>query len=88
MRPYAKYYVDPSIYSDLRRAVGDFAKQIDAELLTIGDLLGSGAFGNVYQGILKINKVPLKVAVKQLKVNMLFYFMLCFQAKMLKDDKF
>jgi len=62
--------VDPSTYNCVKKAVEDFAKQIDAELLTIGDLLGSGEFGNVYQGKLNINGKQILVAVKQLKVKL------------------
>ena len=69
INPYAKFYVDPSIYNDIFKAVERFAVEVDTTLLTIGDLLGSGEFGKVYRGTLHLTEKSLLVAVKKLRVN-------------------
>ncbi|CAB4005869.1 ephrin type-B receptor 1 isoform X4 [Paramuricea clavata] len=61
-------YVDPITYDNPERALSEFAKQLDRNLIKFGDIVGGGEFGDVYKGEMKLPEQPAtKVAIKTLK---------------------
>ncbi|XP_043069464.1 ephrin type-B receptor 1-B isoform X3 [Drosophila bipectinata] len=63
-------YVDPHTYEDPNQAIKEFAREIDANYITIEAIIGGGEFGDVCRGRLKIppNFVQdIDVAIKTLK---------------------
>ncbi|XP_075705027.1 ephrin type-A receptor 8-like [Rhinoderma darwinii] len=66
----SKVYVDPHTYEDPCQAVRDFAREIEASRIKIEKIIGSGEFGEVCYGRLKIpGKREVPVAIKTLKVG-------------------
>ncbi|KAM9299571.1 LOW QUALITY PROTEIN: ephrin type-A receptor 8 [Gastrophryne carolinensis] len=63
-----KLYVDPHTYEDPCQAVRDFAREIEASRIKIEKIIGSGEFGEVCFGHLKLpGKREMPVAIKTLK---------------------
>uniref|UniRef100_A0A4W3HNM1 Ephrin type-A receptor 7 n=1 Tax=Callorhinchus milii TaxID=7868 RepID=A0A4W3HNM1_CALMI len=66
--PDLKIYVDPHTYEDPRQAVHEFAREIEASRIKIEKVIGSGEFGEVCYGRLKLpGKREVPVALKTLK---------------------
>ncbi|CAN2387947.1 receptor [Pristimantis euphronides] len=66
----SKLYVDPHTYEDPCQAVHDFAREIEASRIKIEKIIGSGEFGEVCYGRLKLpGKREIPVAIKTLKVG-------------------
>ncbi|XP_034472849.1 ephrin type-B receptor 1-B isoform X2 [Drosophila innubila] len=66
----SRSYVDPHTYEDPNQAIREFAREIDANYITIEAIIGGGEFGDVCRGRLKIppNFVQdIDVAIKTLK---------------------
>ncbi|XP_069466980.1 ephrin type-A receptor 8 [Ambystoma mexicanum] len=64
----SKFYVDPHTYEDPCQAVHEFAREIEASRIKIEKIIGSGEFGEVCYGRLKLpGKRELPVAIKTLK---------------------
>ncbi|KAL9873518.1 ephrin type-B receptor 1-B isoform X3 [Glossina fuscipes] len=66
----SRCYVDPHTYEDPNQAIREFAREIDANYITIEAIIGGGEFGDVCRGRLKIppNFVQdIDVAIKTLK---------------------
>ncbi|PIO22808.1 hypothetical protein AB205_0097020 [Aquarana catesbeiana] len=65
-----KLYVDPHTYEDPCQAVHEFAREIEASRIKIEKIIGSGEFGEVCYGRLKLpGKREIPVAIKTLKVG-------------------
>ncbi|XP_030041729.1 ephrin type-A receptor 8-like [Microcaecilia unicolor] len=70
MFPESKFYVDPHTYEDPFQAVLDFAREIEASRIKIEKVIGSGEFGEVCYGRLKLpSKREIPVAIKTLKAG-------------------
>ncbi|XP_059807688.1 ephrin type-A receptor 8 isoform X2 [Hypanus sabinus] len=68
--PDPKIYVDPHTYEDPGLAVREFAREIEASRIKIEKVIGSGEFGEVCYGRLKLPaKREIPVALKTLKVG-------------------
>ncbi|XP_069775131.1 ephrin type-A receptor 8 isoform X4 [Narcine bancroftii] len=68
--PDPKIYVDPHTYEDPGQAVREFAREIEASRIKIEKVIGSGEFGEVCYGRLKLPaKREIPVALKTLKVG-------------------
>ncbi|XP_041425874.1 ephrin type-A receptor 8 isoform X2 [Xenopus laevis] len=66
----SKLYVDPHTYEDPCQAVHDFAREIEASRIKIEKIIGSGEFGEVCSGRLKVpGKREIPVAIKTLKAG-------------------
>ncbi|XP_077116635.1 ephrin type-A receptor 8 isoform X2 [Ranitomeya variabilis] len=66
----SKLYVDPHTYEDPCHAVLEFAREIEASRIKIEKIIGSGEFGEVCYGRLKLpGKREIPVAIKTLKVG-------------------
>ncbi|XP_064423951.1 ephrin type-A receptor 8 isoform X1 [Latimeria chalumnae] len=66
--PESKFYIDPHTYEDPCQAVHEFAREIEASRIKIEKVIGSGEFGEVCYGRLKLpGKRELPVALKTLK---------------------
>ncbi|XP_017033637.1 ephrin type-B receptor 1-B isoform X4 [Drosophila kikkawai] len=66
----SRCYIDPHTYEDPNQAIREFAREIDANYITIEAIIGGGEFGDVCRGRLKIppNFVQdIDVAIKTLK---------------------
>ncbi|UJR30946.1 hypothetical protein I4U23_018458 [Adineta vaga] len=65
----AKTYIDPHTYEDPTKAVKDFSRELDPNLIVIESVIGGGEFGDVCRGRLRkpnlMKDVP--VAIKTLK---------------------
>ncbi|CAF0888020.1 unnamed protein product [Rotaria sordida] len=65
----AKTYIDPHTYEDPTKAVKDFARELDPNLIVIESVIGGGEFGDVCRGKLRkpnfMKDIP--VAIKTLK---------------------
>ncbi|CAF3631267.1 unnamed protein product [Rotaria socialis] len=65
----SKTYIDPHTYEDPTKAVRDFARELDPNLIVIESVIGGGEFGDVCRGKLRkpnmMKDVP--VAIKTLK---------------------
>ncbi|KAI8116321.1 Ephrin type-B receptor 2 [Lucilia cuprina] len=69
----SRSYVDPHTYEDPNQAIREFAREIDANYITIEAIIGGGEFGDVCRGRLKIppNFVQdIDVAIKTLKPDL------------------
>ncbi|XP_077568600.1 ephrin type-A receptor 6-like isoform X7 [Stigmatopora nigra] len=63
-----KTYVDPDTYEDPTQAVEEFAKEIDPSSICIDRVIGTGEFGEVCSGRLRIpGRLDIAVAIKTLK---------------------
>ncbi|XP_057687787.1 ephrin type-A receptor 6-like isoform X2 [Corythoichthys intestinalis] len=63
-----KTYVDPDTYEDPTQAVEEFAKEIDPSSICIDRVIGTGEFGEVCSGRLRIpGRLDISVAIKTLK---------------------
>nr|XP_033777964.1 ephrin type-A receptor 8 isoform X2 [Geotrypetes seraphini] len=70
MFPESKFYVDPHTYEDPCQAVHEFAREIEASRIKIEKVIGSGEFGEVCYGRLKLpSKREIPVAIKTLKAG-------------------
>ena len=68
--PHQRSYVDPYTYEDPTQAIREFAREIDATLITIDAIIGGGEFGDVCRGKLRLPSRPeMTVAIKTLKVT-------------------
>ncbi|XP_065370674.1 ephrin type-B receptor 1-B isoform X2 [Calliphora vicina] len=66
----SRSYVDPHTYEDPNQAIREFAREIDANYITIEAIIGGGEFGDVCRGRLKIPPTfvqDIDVAIKTLK---------------------
>ncbi|CAF0874300.1 unnamed protein product [Didymodactylos carnosus] len=64
----SKTYIDPHTYEDPTKAVKDFARELDPNLIVIEAVIGGGEFGDVCRGKLrKPNSRDVTVAIKTLK---------------------
>nr|XP_022907216.1 ephrin type-B receptor 1-B-like isoform X7 [Onthophagus taurus] len=63
----SRTYIDPHTYEDPNQAVREFAREIDAGLITIEAIIGGGEFGDVCKGKLRVNGHDISVAIKTLK---------------------
>ncbi|XP_011873920.1 PREDICTED: ephrin type-A receptor 4a-like [Vollenhovia emeryi] len=65
-------YVDSHTYEDSNEAVGKFAREIDVKDITIGAIIGTGQFNDIYQGKLKLpsnGQTEIDVTIRALKLN-------------------
>lgn len=69
----SRLYVDPTTYSHVDEAVEEFAMELDRGCVTMDQLIGSGEFANVFKGILKTDTRNTDVAIKVLKVMIVFF---------------
>ncbi|XP_076026523.1 ephrin type-A receptor 8 [Genypterus blacodes] len=68
--PDARFYIDPHTYEDPCQAVHEFAREIDASRIKIEKIIGSGEFGEVCYGRMKLpGKRDVPVALKTLKAG-------------------
>uniref|UniRef100_K7GC54 receptor protein-tyrosine kinase n=1 Tax=Pelodiscus sinensis TaxID=13735 RepID=K7GC54_PELSI len=68
--PEAKFYVDPHTYEDPAPAGHQFPREIEASRIKIEKVIGSGEFGEVCSGHLKLpGKREIFVAIKTLKAG-------------------
>uniref|UniRef100_A0A8C4N3B4 receptor protein-tyrosine kinase n=1 Tax=Eptatretus burgeri TaxID=7764 RepID=A0A8C4N3B4_EPTBU len=66
--PGMKMYIDPFTYEDPNEAIREFAREIDVSCVTIEQVIGSGEFGEVCRGRLRLpGKREMYVAIKTLK---------------------
>uniref|UniRef100_A0A671LSW9 receptor protein-tyrosine kinase n=1 Tax=Sinocyclocheilus anshuiensis TaxID=1608454 RepID=A0A671LSW9_9TELE len=68
--PEARFYIDPHTYEDHCQAVHEFAREIEASRIKIEKIIGSGEFGEVCYGRMKLpGKRDIPVALKTLKAG-------------------
>ncbi|TSU49975.1 Ephrin type-A receptor 8 [Bagarius yarrelli] len=68
--PEARFYIDPHTYEDPCQAVHQFAREIEASRIKIEKIIGSGEFGEVCYGRMRLpGKRDVPVALKTLKVG-------------------
>ncbi|XP_026880688.2 LOW QUALITY PROTEIN: ephrin type-A receptor 8 [Electrophorus electricus] len=68
--PEARFYIDPHTYEDPCQAVHEFAREIEASRIKIEKIIGSGEFGEVCYGCMKLpGKRDVPVALKTLKAG-------------------
>uniref|UniRef100_W5K7M8 Ephrin type-A receptor 8 n=1 Tax=Astyanax mexicanus TaxID=7994 RepID=W5K7M8_ASTMX len=68
--PEARFYIDPHTYEDPCQAVHEFAREIEASRIKIEKIIGSGEFGEVCYGRMKLpGKRDIPVALKTLKAG-------------------
>ncbi|CAF96959.1 unnamed protein product, partial [Tetraodon nigroviridis] len=68
--PDARFYIDPHTYEDPCQAVHEFAREIEASRIKIEKIIGSGEFGEVCYGRMRLpGKRDIPVALKTLKVG-------------------
>ncbi|XP_051967310.1 ephrin type-A receptor 8-like isoform X2 [Xyrauchen texanus] len=68
--PEARFYIDPHTYEDPCQAVHKFAREIEASRIKIEKIIGSGEFGEVCYGRMKLpGKRDTPVALKTLKAG-------------------
>ncbi|XP_051528536.1 ephrin type-A receptor 8-like isoform X4 [Myxocyprinus asiaticus] len=68
--PEARFYIDPHTYEDPCQAVHEFAREIEASRIKIEKIIGSGEFGEVCYGRMKLpGKRDTPVALKTLKAG-------------------
>ncbi|KAK3512441.1 hypothetical protein QTP70_011015 [Hemibagrus guttatus] len=68
--PEARFYIDPHTYEDPCQAVHEFAREIEASRIKIEKIIGSGEFGEVCYGRMRLpGKRDVPVALKTLKVG-------------------
>ncbi|XP_006641920.2 ephrin type-A receptor 8 [Lepisosteus oculatus] len=66
--PEPRFYIDPHTYEDPCQAVHEFAREIEASRIKIEKIIGSGEFGEVCYGRMKLpGKREIPVALKTLK---------------------
>uniref|UniRef100_A0A8C4S9B3 Ephrin type-A receptor 7 n=1 Tax=Erpetoichthys calabaricus TaxID=27687 RepID=A0A8C4S9B3_ERPCA len=66
--PESKFYIDPHTYEDPCQAIHEFAREIEASRIKIEKIIGSGEFGEVCYGRMKLpGKREIPVALKTLK---------------------
>uniref|UniRef100_A0A8C1SGS9 Ephrin type-A receptor 7 n=1 Tax=Cyprinus carpio TaxID=7962 RepID=A0A8C1SGS9_CYPCA len=64
------FYIDPHTYEDPCQAVHEFAREIEASRIKIEKIIGSGEFGEVCYGRMKLpGKRDIPVALKTLKAG-------------------
>uniref|UniRef100_G3PAB9 Ephrin type-A receptor 8 n=1 Tax=Gasterosteus aculeatus aculeatus TaxID=481459 RepID=G3PAB9_GASAC len=65
-----KFYIDPHTYEDPCQAVHEFAREIEASRIKIEKIIGSGEFGEVCYGRMRLpGKRDIPVALKTLKAG-------------------
>ncbi|XP_053722801.1 ephrin type-A receptor 6-like isoform X2 [Synchiropus splendidus] len=63
-----KTYIDPDTYEDPTQAVEEFAREIDPSYICIERVIGTGEFGEVCSGRLRLpGRMDIAVAIKTLK---------------------
>uniref|UniRef100_A0A3Q3FNK7 Ephrin type-A receptor 8 n=1 Tax=Kryptolebias marmoratus TaxID=37003 RepID=A0A3Q3FNK7_KRYMA len=68
--PDARFYIDPHTYEDPCQAVHEFAREIEASRIKIEKIIGSGEFGEVCYGRMRLpGKRDTAVALKTLKAG-------------------
>ncbi|XP_062320469.1 ephrin type-A receptor 8 isoform X1 [Osmerus eperlanus] len=68
--PDARFYIDPHTYEDPCQAVHEFAREIEASRIKIEKVIGSGEFGEVCYGRMRLpGKRDIPVALKTLKAG-------------------
>ncbi|XP_013873013.1 ephrin type-A receptor 4a [Austrofundulus limnaeus] len=68
--PDARFYIDPHTYEDPCQAVHEFAREIEASRIKIEKIIGSGEFGEVCYGRMRLpGKRDIAVALKTLKAG-------------------
>uniref|UniRef100_A0A8C3ADF2 Ephrin type-A receptor 7 n=1 Tax=Cyclopterus lumpus TaxID=8103 RepID=A0A8C3ADF2_CYCLU len=68
--PDARFYIDPHTYEDPCQAVHEFAREIEASRIKIEKIIGSGEFGEVCYGRMRLpGKRDIPVALKTLKAG-------------------
>ncbi|XP_058849433.1 ephrin type-A receptor 8 [Acipenser ruthenus] len=66
--PESRFYIDPHTYEDPCQAIRQFAREIEASRIKIEKIIGSGEFGEVCYGRMKLpGKREIPVALKTLK---------------------
>uniref|UniRef100_A0A8C9TLC2 Ephrin type-A receptor 8 n=1 Tax=Scleropages formosus TaxID=113540 RepID=A0A8C9TLC2_SCLFO len=67
---HTRFYIDPHTYEDPCQAVHEFAREIEASRIKIEKIIGSGEFGEVCYGRMKLpGKRDIPVALKTLKAG-------------------
>ncbi|XP_064877828.1 ephrin type-A receptor 8-like [Oncorhynchus nerka] len=68
--PDVRFYIDPHTYEDPCQAVHEFAREIEASRIRIEKVIGSGEFGEVCYGRMRLpGKRDIPVALKTLKAG-------------------
>ncbi|XP_071191633.1 ephrin type-A receptor 8-like isoform X1 [Salvelinus alpinus] len=68
--PDVRFYIDPHTYEDPCQAVHEFAREIEASRIRIEKIIGSGEFGEVCYGQMRLpGKRDIPVALKTLKAG-------------------
>ncbi|XP_053723271.1 ephrin type-A receptor 8 isoform X3 [Synchiropus splendidus] len=68
--PETRFYIEPHTYEDPCTAVHEFAREIEASRIKIEKIIGSGEFGEVCYGRMKLpGKRDIPVALKTLKAG-------------------
>uniref|UniRef100_A0A8C7N3W6 Ephrin type-A receptor 7 n=1 Tax=Oncorhynchus kisutch TaxID=8019 RepID=A0A8C7N3W6_ONCKI len=68
--PDARFYIDPHTYEDPCQAVHEFAREIEASRIKLEKIIGSGEFGEVCYGRMRLpGKRDIPVALKTLKAG-------------------
>ncbi|XP_038825515.1 ephrin type-A receptor 8-like [Salvelinus namaycush] len=68
--PDTRFYIDPHTYEDPCQAVHEFAREIEASRIKLEKIIGSGEFGEVCYGRMRLpGKRDIPVALKTLKAG-------------------